>query len=539
MIGGSSAINAMIYMRGQAADYDGWRQLGLDGWGWDDVLPYFLQARGPRRAAERASTAAAANGGSSTRACAGTSSTPSATPRRRPASRKIDDFNTGDNEGSSYFQVNQKRGRRWSAARGFLKPVLTRPNLRARDRRRMVERVVVEGGRAAGVAFAQGGRALHRAGRGRGHPRRRRGRLAAAPRALRHRRRRAPARARHRGRRTMRPASARTCRTTCSSGRSTRSRACARSTATTPSSGGAAVMGARIRAPAARGPLTMAPSQLGAFARSSPDYATANLEFHFQPLSLDKWGEGLHPFGAFTASVCNLRPTSRGSVHVDEPDAAAPPAIQPNYLVDRGGPAGRGRCDPPRPAGSSAQAPLAPLPAAGIQARRASRLRRRAGARRRARSAPRSSIRSARRRWAPTATRWRCSTSACGCAASSGLRVDRRLGHAAHHLRQHQFADHDDRREGRRRWSCEDAKRVSRATRRRLPRLGRTARRVVGNVLIRCPHDRSAALHRRCPSTAASRPPPPACSAACAGSSPSSATSACRSSRWRAAGGRT
>jgi choline dehydrogenase len=81
-----------------------------------------------------------------------------------------------------------------------------------------------------------------------------------------------------------------------------------------------------------RGPLTMAPSQLGVFSKSSPDYATANLEFHFQPLSLDKWGEGLHPFGAFTASVCNLRPSSRGSIHVTSRDHRTPPAIRPNYL---------------------------------------------------------------------------------------------------------------------------------------------------------------------------------------------------------------
>ena len=80
------------------------------------------------------------------------------------------------------------------------------------------------------------------------------------------------------------------------------------------------------------GPLTMAPSQVGAFARSGPEYATANLEFHFQPLSLDKWGEGLHPFGAFTASVANVRPSSRGSIHLASPDPAAPPAIRPNYL---------------------------------------------------------------------------------------------------------------------------------------------------------------------------------------------------------------
>ena len=81
-----------------------------------------------------------------------------------------------------------------------------------------------------------------------------------------------------------------------------------------------------------KGPLTMAPSQVGVFAKSSGDYATANLEFHFQPLSLDKWGEGMHPFDAFTASVCNLRPSSRGSVHAVDPQGRAAPAIQPNYL---------------------------------------------------------------------------------------------------------------------------------------------------------------------------------------------------------------
>jgi choline dehydrogenase-like flavoprotein len=81
-----------------------------------------------------------------------------------------------------------------------------------------------------------------------------------------------------------------------------------------------------------RGPLTMAPSQLGAFVASSPEYETANLQFHFQPLSLDDWGKLLHPFPAFTASVCNLRPTSRGSVHVAATSATEHPAIRPNYL---------------------------------------------------------------------------------------------------------------------------------------------------------------------------------------------------------------
>jgi len=82
-----------------------------------------------------------------------------------------------------------------------------------------------------------------------------------------------------------------------------------------------------------RGPMSMAPSQMGAFARSSPDQATANLQFHVQPLSLDRFGDPLHPFPAITISVCNLRPTSRGSIHAASADPAAAPAIQPNYLA--------------------------------------------------------------------------------------------------------------------------------------------------------------------------------------------------------------
>jgi choline dehydrogenase len=80
------------------------------------------------------------------------------------------------------------------------------------------------------------------------------------------------------------------------------------------------------------GPMSMAPSQLGAFAYSSPEQTRANLEYHVQPLSLEKFGEPLHQFNAFTASVCNLRPTSRGSVHIDSPEVNSAPIINPNYL---------------------------------------------------------------------------------------------------------------------------------------------------------------------------------------------------------------
>jgi choline dehydrogenase-like flavoprotein len=328
VIGGSSAINAMIYMRGQAADYDGWRQLGLSGWAWDDVLPYFLKHEdhiAPPNAFHRsggewrvehprirwdildAVREAAAEAGIA----------------------KIEDFNTGDNEGSSYFQVNQKRGRRWSAARGFLKPVLKRRNLRLATGVH-VERIIIEEGRAAGVAFTASGE---------------------------------PSLARAAGEVILAAGAVASPQILELSGIGDGSRLSALGIAAVRHAPGVGenlqdhlqlrpiykVEGVRTlngdyaklwkRAAMAleyallrTGPLTMAPSQLGIFAKSSPDYATANLEFHFQPLSLDRWGEGLHPFDAFTASVCNLRPTSRGSVHAAKADPRAAPAIRPNYL---------------------------------------------------------------------------------------------------------------------------------------------------------------------------------------------------------------
>jgi choline dehydrogenase len=328
VIGGSSAINAMIYMRGQAADYDGWRQLGLNGWGWEDVLPYFLKHEdhiAPPNELHR-------SGGEwrveyprirweildAIRAAA-----------EAAGIRKIDDFNTGDNEGSSYFQVNQKRGRRWSVARGFLKPVLNRPNLRL-ETGVEVERVATDGRRATGIVFRKGsGRFLARAngevilaagaigspkilelsGIGDGE------RLRASGIAVAHH---LPGVGENlQDHLQLRPvykvSGVRTLNT---------------DYAKLWKRAAMALEYALFRT----GPLTMAPSQMGAFAKSSADYATANLEFHFQPLSLDKWGEGLHPFGAFTASVCNVRPTSRGSVHLANPDPAAPPLIAPNYL---------------------------------------------------------------------------------------------------------------------------------------------------------------------------------------------------------------
>src|SRR5262245_8967500 len=157
VVGGSSAINAMIYMRGQAADYDHWRQLGLHGWGWRDVLPVFKQHEHHFMGASDHH----AVGGEwriehprvrwdlldAFRAAA-----------EQAGIKRIDDFNTGDNEGSAPYHVNQKFGRRWSAARGFLKPVLKRANLRL-ETGCLVESVTFDGRRATGVRFRQNGNA--------------------------------------------------------------------------------------------------------------------------------------------------------------------------------------------------------------------------------------------------------------------------------------------------------------------------------------------------------------------------------------------
>jgi choline dehydrogenase-like flavoprotein len=328
VIGGSSSINAMIYMRGQAADYDHWRQLGLKGWGWDDVLPIYKQhehhflgagehhAVGGEWRIEHprvrwdlldAFREAAAQAGI----------------------KRIEDFNTGDNEGSAPYHVNQKFGRRWSAARGFLKPVLGRANLRL-ETGCMVERIEFDGKRAVGVRFRQNGEVKV---------------------------------ARCRGEVILSAGSIGSIQTLLLSGvgpaaelrqfgipvvvdkpgvgENLQDHLQLRmiykvSGITTLNETYASLFGrAKIFLDYAlrrRGPLTMAPSQLGIVTRSDPSRERANIQYHVQPLSLDRFGEPLHKFPAFTASVCNLRPTSRGTLRLRSHEPAASPLIKPNYL---------------------------------------------------------------------------------------------------------------------------------------------------------------------------------------------------------------
>ena len=286
-------------------------------------------------------TRSAANGASRRRACAGTSSMRSAQAAEQAGIKRIADFNTGDNEGTCYFHVNQKRGRRWSAARGFLKPVLKRPNLRL-ETGCLVESIEFDGKRATGVRWRQNGASAFRALPRRGDSGRRLDRLAADPACC-------PASARRDELQALgipvvldKPGVGENLQDHLQLRLIYKVSGVKTLNETYRSLLGRARMGldyALFR----RGPLTMAPSQLGLFTRSDPSRERANIQFHVQPLSLDKFGDPLHAFPAFTASVCNLQPTSRGFVRLRSTDPADKPVDQAELSVDRRRSPRRGR----------------------------------------------------------------------------------------------------------------------------------------------------------------------------------------------------
>jgi choline dehydrogenase len=329
LLGGSSSINGMIYMRGQAADYDHWRQLGLTGWGWDDVVPLFRRSEDYYGGADDMHGA-----GGPLKVNRQRLNWPILDAFAEAAAQcgipKTTDFNRGDNFGSALFDVNQHGGLRWSAARGFLRPVIKRPNLRVVTGAQ-AECILLDQGRARGVRFRLNGRVVEAMARaevilaagaiGSPHLLQLSG---IGPGALLQRH----------GVAVMKDAPGvggnlqdhlqiRTVYKT--SGGTLNSRAA--------SLVGKALIGLEYGL-FRTGPMSMAPSQLGMFVYSSDRQATANLEYHVQPLSLDAFGEPLHAFDALTASVCNIRPRSRGDVTLLGPDPTLAPAIRPNYLAD-------------------------------------------------------------------------------------------------------------------------------------------------------------------------------------------------------------
>ncbi len=331
VLGGCSSINGMIYMRGQARDYDGWAEAADDpAWRWDQCLPHFMRHEDHWRGADAhhgagnewrverqrlsweildAFAAAACEAGI-------------------PAT---DDFNRGNNEGVGYFEVNQRTGVRWNTSKAFLRPAQGRPNLRVMTGLQ-VTRVLLEQGRATGVEVqpVQGGAAqalraarevvlcagaigtpqiLQLSGVGPGP--------------------------------LLQQLGIPVLHDMPGVGANLQDHLQIRAVFEVE---GVKTLNRIVHAPFGKagialeyllrrsGPMSMAPSQLGAFTRSSPAQAWPNVEYHVQPLSLDAFGEPLHRANAFTASVCNLNPDSRGTVQIRSPRPQDAPLIKPNYL---------------------------------------------------------------------------------------------------------------------------------------------------------------------------------------------------------------
>ena len=341
VLGGCSSINAMIYMRGQKTDYDHWASLGNRGWSWDDVLPVFKRSEDYQHGADDFHGV-----GGELRVEEKRVSWEILEAWRDAAEEcgipKIDEFNRGDNFGNAYFQMNQRGGRRWSGTKAYLRPVMARPNLTVRVDAQ-VERLVIEsndsgdpgggGHRATGVTLVGAGDAdvlearrevilaagsigspqiLQLSGIGPGAVLRQQGidvvhELPGVGENLHD----------HLQIRTMY-----TVKNTVTLNTRVHSLF------------GKAAMGLEYLL-FKTGPLTMPPSQLGAFAKSDPTRESANIEWHVQPLSLDKFGDPLHTFDAITPSVANLQPTSRGHVRIKSADPLDAPAITLNYLSTR------------------------------------------------------------------------------------------------------------------------------------------------------------------------------------------------------------
>ncbi|MDR7222229.1 GMC family oxidoreductase [Aminobacter aminovorans] len=331
VLGGCSSINGMIYMRGQAADYDGWRQAGNVGWGWDDVLPYFLKSED-----YHGGNSAMHGAGGEWRIEKQRLSWPILDAFRDAAEElgipRTDDFNTGTNEGSGYFEVNQRGGVRWNTSKAFLRGIADRKNLRVVTGAE-TERLEFDGRRVTGLVFRKDGQ-LHRVKAGQTI-------LAAgainSPKILELSGVGRPELLSRLGI-DVRHALA-------GVGENLQDHLQIRTVFKVT---GAATLNQRYHNLFSRaamgieyavkrsGPLSMAPSQLGIFAKSDPRLETPDLEYHVQPLSTDRLGEPLHRFPAVTVSVCNLRPESRGTVHMASSDAREAAKIRPNYLSTDG-----------------------------------------------------------------------------------------------------------------------------------------------------------------------------------------------------------
>ena len=329
VLGGSSSLNGLLYVRGQAQDYDRWRQMGNPGWSWDDVLPLFKRAEDQERGADDYHGT-------------GGPLTVSNMRLKRPICdswvaaaqnegyRFNTDYNGAEQEGVGYFQLTARKGRRCSAAVAYLKPIKRRANLQIITRAHTT-RIVFEGKRAVGVAY------LDKAGRE--QTVRAKGEVILSSGAI-----GSPqvlmlsgiGEAKHLqengidvladlpgvGKNLQDHLQARLVYK------------CNEPTLNDEVRNLFNKMRIGLKYLMFRaGPMTMAASLATGFLKTRPEVATPDIQFHIQPWSADSPGEGVHPFSAFTMSVCQLRPESRGEIRLKDSQAGTYPAIHPNYLA--------------------------------------------------------------------------------------------------------------------------------------------------------------------------------------------------------------
>jgi choline dehydrogenase len=329
VLGGSSSLNGLLYVRGQHADYDRWAELGNRGWAYRDVLPYFIKSEDQE------------HGPSAYHGVGGPLKVADLRLRRPIADHFINgardlgipynaDYNGAEQEGVGYFQQTAHKGFRWSTAKGFLRPARKRPNLKV-EIRAQTTRILFEGRRAVGVEYRQDGR-LHQvrvnaevllASGAIGSPQILQ-QSGVGPGAL----------LSGLGLPLVQPLEG--------VGRNLQDHLQVRLVFKTRER----TLNDEVNNPLNKlliglqyllfrtGPLTLAASQVAIFTRSDPAVERPDIQFHMQPLSADKPGDGPHKFSAFTASVCQLRPHSRGHIEIRSPDPLAYPAIHPGYLAD-------------------------------------------------------------------------------------------------------------------------------------------------------------------------------------------------------------
>jgi len=329
VLGGSSALNGLLYVRGQRQDYDHWHELGNQGWSYDEVLPYFKKSEDNQRGADEFHATGGLQKVSDLRL-------------RRPIAERFiqaaieqgipfnEDYNGAEQEGVGYFQQTAYKGFRWSTARSFLRPTKNRSNLSVLTKAQ-VSRLIIEGRRVTGVEYKRGNRLQKATARAE---------VVLSAGAI-----NSPQILQCSGigdGQLLSAVGVETIHSLPGVGKNLQDHLQIRLVFETSER----TLNDELNNPFKQfkvglqyiltrtGPLTLAASQVVIFTRSSSEVERPDIQFHMQPLSADKPGDGVHPYSAFTSSVCQLRPYSRGDIQIKSADPFEYPEIHPNYLSD-------------------------------------------------------------------------------------------------------------------------------------------------------------------------------------------------------------